>query len=634
MRISSFLGLVILLLLITGGPVLSRGGEIKTPAATYLSELITMAENRELHTTRYWHVLLHYRSDMFGWESEVDDPGFFLAGAGKTDPQAELRATLTAFFRPLAAESESDHPQCRFIARFHWLNGQLHFKRDRMPAPRCRTFETWYQAINPGSVSLIFPTYYIDAPASMFGHTLLRINGASPGQPDLLSVAVNYAALADDPKTGFVAYGFKGVFGGFKGVFTIAPYYLSVLSYNDLEQRDIWEYDLDFSEGEIIRMIYHLWELKPVYFDYYFFRENCSYHLLSLLEAARPTLRLRDRYTFWTLPSETIHDITSRPGLVTRRRYRPSRWSQFRQQLVALDANERLLAVRITRTGNLAYLDTGEGLTVERRSRVLDLLTQYYAVQQTEEADRLREQVLVKRAALRTILPPVDYPPVSTPPETGHDPLMVSFSAGETTDRAGFRGVSLRLTLHDLLDGDTGFIPQSQVEFFQARFRWYEGDRNPLLHDLTLVNVISLNARTDFQPGFSWKLDMGLRQARVSDCDDCLRFILNPGGGVGFSVLDGLFYTLGEFRYRYGAGLETPGRIAAGISLGYLRTTADVWKIHLESSLFYPADAGDLPELYQQVGVAYNRFRNHSLRLDWRRANDTVEHEVGYRYYF
>ena len=69
------------------------------------------------------------------------------------------------------------------------------------------------------------------------------------------------------------------------------------------EHRDLWEYRLTLTPAELDRLVRHLWELLPTYYDYYFFDENCSYHLLALLEVARPGLRLTDRFHAWTIPS-------------------------------------------------------------------------------------------------------------------------------------------------------------------------------------------------------------------------------------------------------------------------------------------------------------------------------------------
>src|SRR5690348_15259365 len=69
------------------------------PDRAYLADLLRRASEEKLADDRYWHLLLHYRKNLFeGSTSEADDPGFFLAPDGKTNPQAELTATLTQLF--------------------------------------------------------------------------------------------------------------------------------------------------------------------------------------------------------------------------------------------------------------------------------------------------------------------------------------------------------------------------------------------------------------------------------------------------------------------------------------------------------------------------------------------------------
>lgn len=62
-----------------------------------------------------------------------------------------------------------------------------------------------------------------------------------------------------------------------------------------MDFRDIWEYDLAFSQEEMDRMLLHVWELFFTNFDYYI-KENFSYHLLSLIEAAKPDVYPQDNY--------------------------------------------------------------------------------------------------------------------------------------------------------------------------------------------------------------------------------------------------------------------------------------------------------------------------------------------------
>ncbi len=178
--------------------------------------------------------------------------------------------------------------------------------------------------MNPDAVTLIFPAAYLNNPASMFGHTLLRIDSRTRNeQTRLLDYTVNYAASTQQER-GFT-FAMKGLFGGYHGSFSVAPYYAQVKRYGDLENRDIWEYRLTLSYEEVLRMMMHAWELKSAKFDYYFIDENCSYQLLSLLEAARPSLHLLDQFGLWAVPADTIRAVTGVEDLTSSVTFRPSR---------------------------------------------------------------------------------------------------------------------------------------------------------------------------------------------------------------------------------------------------------------------------------------------------------------------
>ena len=57
----------------------------------------------------------------------------------------------------------------------------------------------------------------------------------------------------------------------------------------------------------------HTWELGPTRFNYFFIDENCSYHLLALLDAARPGWGLAERFTWWAIPWVVASALPSLP---------------------------------------------------------------------------------------------------------------------------------------------------------------------------------------------------------------------------------------------------------------------------------------------------------------------------------
>src|SRR5580765_3059044 len=352
-------------------------GATAIPDHSYLSELLQSASQTKLAESREWHLLLHYRTNVFGgYTSEADDPQFFLSPTGRTDPQAELESTISAFFSTEQVGSSKQPAQCAFIARYHWLKSKLQIDDLKLPALACERFDQWIAELNADSITLIFAAAFLGNPASMFGHTFLRIDQkGQTEQTRLLAYTINYAA--DVPADAGVWYPIKGIFGGFKGYFSTPPYYLKVQEYRDIENRDIWEYRLNFSEHQLRRLLEHAWELGNAAFDYFFFKENCSYHLLALLDYADPTLHLTDEFLFWTVPADTVRLIASKPGLVSGIAYRPSRSNVIRRKRESLPLGEKELAHRITQ--DLGELTTPAfvqlGLT--KQAFLLDLASDY-----------------------------------------------------------------------------------------------------------------------------------------------------------------------------------------------------------------------------------------------------------------
>ena len=300
--------LVVLGVLCISAPTFAAGD-------AYLQELMAQAHAAGLAADPEWLALVHYRANLIlpGVTGQADDPDFYLASDGKTDPGAELDATLRAFFAPAVVETDTvQHPQCRFIARYEWLKRSLHFDPQRLPPQSCKRFRKWRAALNASALTLVFPSAYINNPSSMFGHTLLRVD--APNQDErtrLLAYAVNYA-VGSTTDNGMM-FTLKSLVGAYPGLFSISPYYVKVKEYSDMENRDIWEYRLNFTQEEIDRLLQHAWELGPTRFDYYFFDENCAYYLLSLFDVARPSLALTDGFRGWVIPVDTVRRVVEQP---------------------------------------------------------------------------------------------------------------------------------------------------------------------------------------------------------------------------------------------------------------------------------------------------------------------------------
>ena len=589
----------------------------------YLAELQQMAREKGLAQARTWEVLLHYKATFRGTTSLVDDPAFFNAPNGKTDRQAELDATLAAFFRT-DVKPDEEHPRCKFIARYTWLKEELSIDEAKLPSASCTRFEKALAQVNPRSVVLVFPNTLLNLPSSMFGHTLLRLN--TQYQSDLLSHAVNYAAITGDSLGLF--YVFKGIFGFYHGRYSNLPYYEKVQEYSDLEHRDIWEYHLNLTPEEARRTFLHIWEMKDFYANYYFFDQNCSFNLLFLIEAGRPSLRLTDefygKYRFWVIPVDTVR-AAKKFGIIDGVTYRPSRSTKILRIAEGMDDDLVALSYDVAKEKQTPESVLATELSTTEKREVLDLsteLTQYRFSKRKMDKDVYEKQFLEILAARSTLgTPPADPYPIRmpVPPDQGHLSGRFQVGGGYRSDQ-WFTEVDWRAAYHDLADFDEGYVRGAQINFMDFSFRYYYDDDRLRLHRWRIVDIVSLFPWNSIFKPISWKANFGVEEMLLRDGADHPVPRLNAGGGLTLGPGGNVrFYLFGEGDVQASTRLDKDYAVGFGGTAGMIANIVKDWKVNLWiQELFYPF--GD--EHRSAVAGMQNNFRfttNTTVSLDAQR---------------
>ena len=498
----------------------------------YLARLIREARRLRLAERPEWLHLGHYRGTLGGGlESQPDGDDFFLSPRGRQSPIDEMSATLAAFFSETRGGGPNDHPICHFPARFNWLDSQLHFDRALLPAPACPLHRAFRATLDAATIKLVFSSYYLNTPASAFGHTFLRIDSTrsegNTGRRDLLDFGIDFSARVDTDNA--VLYAVKGLTGMFDGVFRKLPYYYKVREYNDVESRDLWEYELALPQVAVDRVVDHLWELGYTSFDYYYLTENCSYHVLGTIAAAVPRSHLMDRLRFPVLPTDTVKALEE-AGLIQKIEYRPSLRTVFRARVDRLSGGERALVAELAYAPATAIPDS---MPPARRALVLEAAQDLVDIRHYKEilADpdsrgaRKKLQLLERRAAIDVTSPEVE---VRTPweelPHGGHGSRRWGLGGGASYDGdsgAGFAAIHYRLALHDLLDPSHGFPDTMAIEFLPTELRIDGATGRPSLERLELVSINSLTPMDRFEKRPSWRFTVGGWRHRDLGCDAC-----------------------------------------------------------------------------------------------------------------
>jgi hypothetical protein len=483
----------------------------------YLAELQQSARAARLAAQPYWHKLVHYERNALlpGVTSSVDDADFFLAAAGKTDPDAELDATLASFFTD--APRLGEPPQCRARARYEWLRGKLAFDPARLPPQRCEKYEQWLEVVRPSAVALVFAANDLASPATMFGHTLLRVDRVGQGEDErLLAKAVNYAAEAP-PMSSEVGYIIKALAAQYQGEYAVYPYHERVREYARVDYRDLWEYPVKLAPEEIERVFAHLWEMREVGSDYLFFTENCAYMLLALLDTANDAWTLPrefDDAIRFVIPVDTVRAARD-AGVLGEPVFRPSQARTLTRHFRELPAPHYRWVLEYAR-GDATLEDPRHAGAAERdRARMLEAAADYLLfLHQNGALDRgvaipRARAALSQRSALaaRSEFAPVPRPAVS--PDRGHESSRFALGARRDEDDTA-AALRIRAAYHDRLDPTAGFPAGGEIEF--AELALLAGDDDVQVSELKVVGIQSVTPwDRAFRP-WLWQAQTGLRR--------------------------------------------------------------------------------------------------------------------------
>lgn len=570
-----------------------------------------------------WLTVGHYHSG----KSSIDSPNFFLSPDGKTNPKAELEATIALF------NGDDTDKKCLFPSRYLLLKKQGLIDT---AFPQCKEYEQFKTDLQPAGVTLLFTDAYMNNPSSMFGHTLLRIDTKRKGT-QMLAHGANYGAFTGD-KPGAL-YAVLGLTGGYFGGFTVKPYYDIINTYNNIENRDIWELNLDFSQEELDFFVAHLWEIGQTQSRYYFFSRNCSYMLMEMLDAVRPQLNLAARFPVHAIPLDTFKAAYRADGLVKDINYRPSRQNKIRHRYKMMNEPERQAYLDSIKSGELSL---PENLSVLEKADVLETAYQYVQYKyvagdlevkeyRKQSFDALRARNGLKEKGLIGELKEAKSP-------LGAHESMRLVVGGGVRNGESFEEVSYRPAYQSLTDNNFGLPKGAEINFLEGHLRHYDERDKYVLQNFDLLTIRSISPiDAMFQPiSFQIKANIERWQNPKTEREGYVgNFSLGSGGAYAFA--DWLWgFVLVDTKAAYGGFLPHNALMAAGIDCGLL-ADFDKWKLLAEVE----------PQLAsQKLGnkTTYKAEANYILDTNWsvggqavfedRNGKNVEEFFGGIRYYF
>ncbi|MEK9727669.1 MAG: DUF4105 domain-containing protein [Candidatus Margulisiibacteriota bacterium] len=547
-----------------------------------INQLLKEANSRKLGYELKWKQLLGYNTgSILFHKSDVKSEPFFLAKDGRTNPVSELNKTIRSYFAPLPKD-QNDHPQCRFPARYIWLERQLGIARYPHPKPNCNLYNEFRNNEISESISLLYVGGYFSNPSSFYGHLLLKFNQSTPLY---LNTTVNYGAIVP-PNESPVMYIAKGIMGGYDSTYSDQRFYRYNHNYVEDDLRDIWEYKLNLTPYQRELLTAHTWEMLGEFYTYYFFRDNCAYRVAKLVDLVIED-SIIPKYTPWTLPYQIIVNANQVPGLVSEVNYIPSRENRFIQLYERLTIDEQVVFKEILKQHNF---DSNEYklLTTDQKINILNVLIEYLGFLSVKNTKDKPSKILKQKVSLERIkLPPSTMPPQfkGVPIHKSQPSSLIEVSNIQNNGVGGL-GLRFRATNYDALSINTARIPNATIEMMDFKI---DVIQNEIKFDyLTFINVVALNtSRTGLRGdgGLAWSLQIGIDQDKTMGLHESV-FFTEIGLGKSMALgLNSVGYGILAIQFQ-------GGEFPLGISpkVGFISKLSNHWKLQAELAEYFYND--------------------------------------------
>ncbi len=484
----------------------------------------------EFSKSREWLLLNKYQQILYNtYESQIDDPNFFLSPNGKKNPREEWIATFELF--------KKGEGYCRFPARLMLF--QKFGYKFKTNFSHCEKYRYFLKQTNVKKVWIVFASYYVNNPASAFGHTFLRFQANEKKPSDLLDFTLDYSADVS-PNENPIAYGVKGIVGSYSATYKLFPYYWKVREYRDGESRDLWEYELKLDPKQIKLLMAHLWELKAAKSDYFYFTENCSYHILGLIQAVTPDKKILKPLHKIVVPIDTLFALKD-AKLLGETRFRPSIFSRLEKHWTSLDKNQKAQFEGL--------MEDSTKIFEVKDQQLFDAYIEYYDRKYYDKLldDKSPEKIfknkfLSKRTKLPVNKTKFNYDRIA--PTKGHRSRR--FTIGWDSDDKFM--LQHKAALHQLIDPSSGYGKSFHMDMGEIQLKIKD---DPQIQQMSLLKIKAYKPLTPINKSLSWDLDMLMRRDPLQDS---LRGIINFSAGGAFDIANFLVYLglTGEFESRRG----------------------------------------------------------------------------------
>lgn len=478
----------------------------------FLNTLFANQNINNLSQNREWLALLHINESNI---SEISDSNFYISK--QSNPKIELETLL---------QEKSCENICKYPARYKFLSDNLDLN---ISFSHCKDLQTFLKDSRGESASLVFASSFLGSPTSYFGHTFIKINKS---KNIYFSQTLSYAAEMPQ-NVGFTNLLVKGIGGGFIGKYVASPYFKLIEGYNIVEQRTLYEYELDLTKDEIETMLWHSYEMLNTNIPYKFFTENCAYEIFWLLDVARPNGHLREKLKTYVIPYETIGTL-KKENMVKNFRIKEPLIEKLYTIHNSLNSEEKEFFGTWKESTTKAKDLNNTNFSEQSKNKLAELINGHYDILFKKFRTSKADFYDVKKIPFQpTIIDKSD----DFEPKKSH---KISFGTIKKDNENG-QILNFRPVLFDRFEERDNKLSEATLEFLNIGIVQF--DSNTKLENFDIVKMESLNKRFDFYEPISWRFYLGSNRSFETEK---LEILTEIGIGITKGNEFGSIYGMGQ----------------------------------------------------------------------------------------
>jgi len=485
-----------------------------------------LAKSKNLQDSRIWHSLLHL--DKTGSPS-INTPRFLLSH-GDFSPQKELDKTIEVLLNDKKSV-------CKYPARFLWLKSELNLPIEFRDS-ECSGFEEYIQKTSPKDLKLVFVSEQVESPSSMMGHVFFKLEGAV-ASGEKRENAVSFFTVIDTFNIPYLVV--KSTITGMDGYFILSPYKNQIDRYLNLEDRNIWEYELALDDEQKKLIYHHFWELKDIDITYLFTGFNCATIVDDMLAIADENYK--DGFYLWVTPKDVIKRAHKK-GVIKKAKMTPSIGWELRMLGDSLDSDTIQNIKEILKNRDMEALGSFEFSQDEQKRHLEKNLILAYtnfldkAGEKFSDAQRLA--IADKSKSDKAF--EVDLSKYKNPIKSPNS-SKISFRKG--LGNGGFDELSFLPASNELHDDNRQYFGESSLKIGEISLS--KNKSNVKLERLELFSMSSLTPWDSMTNSISKEFFMGIENQYDSKLQKHQVFNTKIGFGLTKKLSDDLFvYSLGS----------------------------------------------------------------------------------------